>query len=186
MDLTQVKDDIEKAVSGVKLKPVRDSLLIETPADLLKVAEYLKNDAKYQLDYLSSITASDYVDFLESVYHLYSTVKKHGPVTLRVRVKPDAANMPSLVPLYRGAEFQERDNYDLYGIFYEGHPDLRRILMWEGFEGFPMRKNYVQEDSDTLDETDLEWLQKNNIQVPDDLMPKPESKKTDTPAKDAE
>lgn len=186
MDIKQVKENIEKALPGIALKLVRDTLLIENPADLTRVAEYLKKDAQYQMDYLSSITASDYIEFLESVYHFYSTVKKTGPVVVRVRVKPDAANIPSLVALYRGAEYQERDNYDLFGIVYDGHPDPRRILMWEGFEGFPMRKNYVQEDSDTLDETDLEWLKKNNIQVPDDLMPKPQSETPQTPPKDAE
>jgi NADH:ubiquinone oxidoreductase subunit C len=50
------------------------------------------------------------------------------------------------VPVYRGAEFQEREVYDLYGVTFEGHPDLRRILMWDGFEGHPMRKDYVPED----------------------------------------
>jgi NADH:ubiquinone oxidoreductase subunit C len=76
------------------------------------------------------------------------------------------------VPLYRGAEFQERDSYDLYGIHYENHPDLRRILMWEGFEGYPMRKDYQQEDSETLEEEDIEWLERRGVKVSDELREK--------------
>ena len=124
------------------------------------------------MDYLSSVTASDFVEFLESVYHLYSMQKKTGPVVLRVRVKKDNPKVPSLVSLYRGAEFQERDNYDLFGIEYENHPDLRRIMLWEGFEGFPMRKDYVQEDSETLDETDIAWLEQHQVTVSEELRKK--------------
>jgi NADH-quinone oxidoreductase subunit C len=86
--------------------------------------------------------------YLEVVYHLYSMELKHGPVILRLRTADRAENakMPSLTPLWRGAEFQEREAYDLFGIVFEGHPDLRRILMWEGFVDYPMRKDYVEPD----------------------------------------
>ena len=86
--------------------------------------------------------------FLEVVYHLYSMELKHGPVILRLRTRnrTDQACVPSLTPVWRGAEFQEREAYDLFGIIFEGHPDLRRILMWEGFKDFPMRKDYVEPD----------------------------------------
>jgi NADH-quinone oxidoreductase subunit C len=83
---------------------------------------------------------------LEVVYHLYSMELKHGPVILRLRTvnRADNARVPSLTPVWRGAEFQEREAYDLYGITFEGHPDLRRILMWDEFKDFPMRKDYVE------------------------------------------
>src|SRR4051812_15643899 len=86
--------------------------------------------------------------YLEAVYHLYSMVSKHGPVILRQRTgnRTDLAHLTSLTPIYRGAEFQEREIYDLYGIIFDGHPDLRRILMWEGFKDYPMRKDYVPPD----------------------------------------
>jgi NADH-quinone oxidoreductase subunit C len=86
--------------------------------------------------------------YLEAVYHLYSMQLKHGPLTLRLRTADRARNarLPSLTPLWRGAEFQEREIFDLYGIVFEGHPDLRRILMWDGFEDHPMRKDYVEPD----------------------------------------
>lgn len=86
--------------------------------------------------------------FLEVVYHLYSMALKHGPVVLRLRTanRADQTRLPSLTPLWRGAEFQEREIYDLYGVMFEGHPDLRRILMWDNFVGFPMRRDYVAPD----------------------------------------
>ncbi len=86
--------------------------------------------------------------YLEVVYHLYSMALKHGPVILRLRTgnRADDVHLPSLTSVWRGAEFQEREIYDLYGVIFDGHPDLRRILMWDGFKDFPMRKDYVEPD----------------------------------------
>lgn len=86
--------------------------------------------------------------YLEAVYHLYSMEKKHGPVILRLRTenRTDRNHLPSLTPVWRSCEFQEREIFDLYGIVFDGHPDLRRILMWDGFKDFPMRKDYVEPD----------------------------------------
>ena len=85
---------------------------------------------------------------LEAVYHLFSVAKKHGPVVLRMRTanRSDQVNLPSFTPVWRAAEFQEREIFDLYGIVFEGHPDLRRILMWDGFKDHPMRRDYVDPD----------------------------------------
>jgi NADH-quinone oxidoreductase subunit C len=85
---------------------------------------------------------------LEAVYHLYSIELKHGPVVLRLRTanRTDQTRLPSLTSVWRGAELQEREIFDLYGVIFEGHPDLRRILMWDGFKGFPMRRDYVAPD----------------------------------------
>jgi len=90
--------------------------------------------------------------YLEAVYHLYSITHKHGAVIIRMRTEDRAAGarLPSLTPIWRSAEFQEREIFDLYGIRFDGHPDLRRILMWDEFEDHPMRKDYVQPD-------DFEW-----------------------------
>ena len=86
--------------------------------------------------------------YLEAVYHLYSVALKHGPVIVRLRTndRGEGARLPSLTPVYRSAEFQEREIFDLYGIHFDGHPDLRRILMWDEFEDFPMRKDYREPD----------------------------------------
>jgi NADH-quinone oxidoreductase subunit C len=86
--------------------------------------------------------------YLEAVYHLYSMTLKHGPVVIRMRTtdRSKPAHLPSLTPVWRSAELQEREIYDLYGIQFNGHPDLRRILMWDEFEDHPMRKDYVPPD----------------------------------------
>jgi NADH-quinone oxidoreductase subunit C len=86
--------------------------------------------------------------YLEAVYHLYSTTHKHGPVVIRMRTvdRGEGAQLPSLTSVYRSAEFQEREIFDLYGVRFEGHPDLRRILMWDEFADYPMRKDYREPD----------------------------------------
>ena len=86
--------------------------------------------------------------FLEAVYHLYSMELKHGLLIIRLRTanRTDKVHVPSLTPVWRGAEFQEREIFDLYGIVFDGHPDLRRLLMWEGFQDHPMRKDYIEPD----------------------------------------
>jgi NADH-quinone oxidoreductase subunit C len=86
--------------------------------------------------------------YLEVVYHLYSMALKHGPVIIRQRTanRTDQVTVASLTPVWRGCELQEREVYDLYGVLFDGHPDLRRILMWDEFKDFPMRKDYVPPD----------------------------------------
>jgi NADH-quinone oxidoreductase subunit C len=86
--------------------------------------------------------------YLEAVYHLYSITRRHGPVIVRMRTANRAAGarLPSLTPIWRSAEFQEREIFDLYGVRFDGHPDLRRILMWDEFEDYPMRKDYREPD----------------------------------------
>ncbi|HEX4310641.1 MAG TPA: NADH-quinone oxidoreductase subunit C [Acidobacteriaceae bacterium] len=88
--------------------------------------------------------------YLEAVYHLFSMEKKHGMVVLRMRTadRGEGTHLPSLTPVWRSAEFQEREAFDLYGIVFDGHPDLRRILMWDGFVDYPMRKDYVPPPDD--------------------------------------
>jgi len=86
--------------------------------------------------------------FLEVVYHLYSMEKKHGPLIIRQRTgdRVSQVTVASLTPVWRACEFQEREVFDLYGVNFEGHPDQRRILMWDEFKDFPMRKDYVEPD----------------------------------------
>lgn len=89
---------------------------------------------------------------LEVVYHLYSIALRQGPLVLRLRTenRTDSLALPSLTPIWRSCEFQEREVFDLFGVVFEGHPDLRRILMWDEFTDHPMRKDYVEPD-------DYEW-----------------------------
>ena len=151
------------------------SLLIDR-VHAVEVARFLRDDPELKLDYVGNMAGVDWPDtviktkikktveqegkevdetvetprpgYLEAVYHLYSMELKHGPVILRVRTgnRSDQIRVPSLTPVWRGAEFQEREAYDLFGIQFDGHPDLRRILMWEGYADHPMRKDYVEPD----------------------------------------
>jgi NADH-quinone oxidoreductase subunit C len=106
--------------------------------------------------------------YLEVVYHLYSMTLKHGPVVFRSRTgnRTDDTHLPSVTSVWRSAEFQEREIYDLYGVIFDGHPDLRRILMWDGYTEFPMRKDFVEPDDyeyeptphdDVLAKTKCHW-----------------------------
>ncbi len=141
------------------------SLLVEND-DLPRIATFLRETLAFDL--LSNITGVDWPDpakaeavacsgdhrsphetgFLEAVYHLYSTTRRIGPLVLRARTTDRGENVsiPSLVAIYRSAEFQEREIFDLYGIHFTSHPDLRRILMWDEFVDHPMRKDYVAPD----------------------------------------
>jgi NADH-quinone oxidoreductase subunit C len=85
---------------------------------------------------------------LEAVYHLFSVAKGHGPLVIRMKTvnRTDQVLLPSLTPVWRSAEFQEREIFDLFGIVFTGHPDLRRLLMWDEFKDHPMRRDYVEPD----------------------------------------
>jgi NADH-quinone oxidoreductase subunit D/NADH-quinone oxidoreductase subunit C/D len=139
-------DDTEKA-------------LFVAPDKLLLLLTHLRDREGY--DFLSGVTCVDYSAYkgklragigerFDVVYHIYSTKKGGGPVRLHVRV-PENDTVPSATSVYPGANLQEREVYDLYGITFAGHPNLRRVLTWEGFHGHPMRKDwkepYFEEES---------------------------------------
>jgi NADH:ubiquinone oxidoreductase subunit C len=172
ISIEEVKKELAARLPGVKLRLIRDSLLIENPEDLPQVASFLKESPKFLLDYLSSVTGADYLTFLESVYHLYSMGQKQGPVVLRVRVTKNNPRIPSLAPVYRSAELQEREAFDTFGIIYEGHPDLRRLFMWEEFQGYPLRKDYEQEDAEVLEAADIAWLEARGVEIPSEMKEK--------------
>lgn len=167
MTAAEIKSKLDAQFPGIQIQIVNEGLVLK-PEDLQRAAKFLKESAEFRLDYLSLITAVDYVEFLESVYHLYSVEKRTGPVILKIRVPRSNPKIPSLFSIHRGAEFQEREAYDMMGIVYEGHPDLRRIFMWEGFEGFPLRKDYIPEDTDVLEWEDVEWLERHGVKVPEE------------------
>ena len=110
----------------------------------VKVKKLVEGEEK-EVDEMTEETIPGY---LEAVYHLYSIALKHGPLVVRTQTtnRTEGARLPTLTPVYRSADLQEREVFDLYGIHFEGHPDLRRILMWDEFEDFPMRKDYVEPD----------------------------------------
>jgi NADH-quinone oxidoreductase subunit D/NADH-quinone oxidoreductase subunit C/D len=113
------------------------------PENLVEVAQALRDQLGY--DYLSSVTGVDYLpeNKMEVVYHFYRTTGG-GALVLKTQVERENPIVPSLTPLFPGAEFQEREAWDLLGIRFENHPDLRRILTWEGFYGHPLRKDWKE------------------------------------------
>jgi len=153
--------------------PAQASLRVDPP-HAAEVARFLRDDPQLRLDMCSNVTAVDWPDrdekvkvkrlvdgvekeveevshhpgYLEAVYHLYSVALKHGPVILRQRSGNRTADcfVASLTSVWRGCEFQEREAFDLFGLRFTGHPDLRRILMWDEFKDHPMRKDYVEPD----------------------------------------
>lgn len=134
--------------------PAAQNSLLLPAARARDIALFLRNDPALRLDYCSNVTGIDWpkLGYLEVVYHLYSMALKHGPVIIRLRTgnRTDAVTLPSLTPVWRACEFQEREVFDLYGVIFSDHPDLRRILMWDEFKDHPMRKDYVEPD-------DYEW-----------------------------
>ena len=111
---------------------------------LVEVATALRDNLGY--DYLTSATAVDYIedDYLEMVYHACQIEQGGPPINFKARTGRNDASLPSLVDVWPGIDFQEREAWDLMGIRFEGHPNLKRILMWEGFEGHPMRKDWQE------------------------------------------
>jgi NADH-quinone oxidoreductase subunit C len=109
---------------------------------LLTVAEYIKTGEGLKFDYLNFITAVDYYSYFEVVYMVTST-EFNRSLTFKTRVYTrDNPTVPSLYGVWQGADFQEREVYDLMGIKFEGHPDLKRLFLWEGFDGHPLRKDW--------------------------------------------
>ena len=148
----ELKTALEQLLPGMTLSVEGGALCVDA-ANLTAACQCLKDHERFGLDYLADLTAVDYPpDRIDVVYHLYSMAQKHVPLTLKVKLPRATPVIASVTPIWRGAEFQEREAYDLYGVIFEGHPDLRRILMWEGFEGHPMRKDYVIEDQDVLED----------------------------------
>jgi NADH-quinone oxidoreductase subunit C/D len=117
--------------------------LIVNADKLVAVAKVARDELGF--DYLANAVAVDYLgkgDFFEMVYHTYKTGETGAGLVLRAQTPRDVASLPSLVPVWSGADFQEREAWDLMGIRFDGHPNLKRILMWEGFAGHPLRKDW--------------------------------------------
>ncbi len=144
------QSELEKRFPGVvkaDARPGYQGFIAQTDK-LREVATALRDEMGY--DFLSSVTAVDYFselpnsnNFIEVVYHFYKSTGG-GALVLKVQAPRDNTVVPSLVDVFPGADFQEREAWDLYGVKFEGHPDLRRILMWDGFAGHPMRKDWKE------------------------------------------
>ena len=127
---------------GAVVSGDKDYLLIESKY-LVPVAEHLKKSPGLEFDYLTFVTAVDYLDYFEIVYRLVS-LKLNQSLILKTRCYTrENPAVPSVVNIWRAAYYQEREIFDLLGIKFEGHPDMRRLLLWEGFSGHPLRRDYL-------------------------------------------
>lgn len=125
---------------GATVPPSGDCLMI-TPSDLIAAATRLKEPMGLDFEYLDMITAVDYPDRFEVVYRFVS-LKKNETLTIKTNTNKENPVVPSVTSLWQGANYQEREVYDLFGITFTGHPDLRRMMLWDGFQGHPLRKDY--------------------------------------------
>jgi len=115
------------------------------PSALLAVCEMLRSNPECAFDYLADITTVDWQDRIEVIYQLAS-LSTNRKLALRVDLDRDKPEVDSVTPVWKGANYQEREAYDLMGVIFRGHPDLRRILLPEDWEGYPLRKDYVIPD----------------------------------------
>lgn len=121
-----------------------DEYAVVARESLLDVCQFLKEEKKYKFHMLTDLCAVDYLgrkDRFEVVYHLYS-VEYGKRLRLKVRLKEDDAWVPSVSSIWKTADWFEREAFDLFGIHFEGHPNLKRLLTFEGFKGHALRKDY--------------------------------------------
>ncbi len=133
---------MEQQLPASIIESNEDSLLVKSES-LFDLISFLKNTPEFEFDFLSSITAVDYFDYFELVYHLTSMKYNHSLVVKTRCYGRDNLVVPSITSLYQGANFQEREIYDLMGIRFEGHPNMKRMFLWASFQGHPLRKDYL-------------------------------------------
>jgi len=139
--IKEIANSLERIYPGCILESSEKDITVKKES-LFQVASYLKNTAGLEFNYLNFITAVDYPGYFMLVYNLVSLTNNLN-ITFKTRCD-DKANpsVPSVVSLWKGADLQEREIYDLMGIGFENHPNLKRIVLWDGFEGHPLRKDF--------------------------------------------
>ncbi len=143
ISVKEITSQIEENFPGSVEESSRDSFVVKSDS-LLPVAAFLKDTNNLKFDYLNYITAVDYFSYFEVVYQLTSLEHNHTVIIKTRCYGRENPTVPSVTGLWQGADFQEREIYDLMGIKFEGHPNMKRIFLWEGFPGHPLRKDYLQ------------------------------------------
>ncbi|MFO0724934.1 MAG: NADH-quinone oxidoreductase subunit C [Myxococcota bacterium] len=125
-----------------------DETAVLKPEKLVEICTFLRDDPVTSFEMLSDLTGVDYFGVkeprFEVVYHLYSLTKRHR-LRLKVELPEESPTAPSVLRVWKSANWMEREAWDLYGIKFDGHPDLRRVLLYPEFEGHPLRKDYPME-----------------------------------------
>ena len=134
---------LTKVFAGSILSFDSTSVLVD-PEKIREICSYLKQSTEYDCILLNAITAVDYIEYFELIYQMTS-ISKNTTYKLKAQVYGrDEPSIPSVFSVWKGADLQEREVFDLMGITFIDHPDLRRILLWEGFEGYPLRRDYLE------------------------------------------
>lgn len=140
----ELQAGIEKFVPGATTGHTEDAARVDA-RQWLDVARGLKEREEFCFDALTLLTTVDYIDHFEVVYHLRSLPhNRTGVIKLRCGEGRGDAFVPSVISVWRGADLQEREAYDLMGVRFDGHPNMKRLMLWEGFEGHPLRKDYLR------------------------------------------
>ncbi len=138
----EVAKKITEQFAGAVAEASDQAILVNSDS-LFDVSQYLKSRPELDFDYLVDITAVDYYDYFELVYQLVSLGHNHSLILKTRCYDRDKPALPSVVSLWQGADYQEREIFDLMGISFDGHPNLKRLFLWEGYEGHPLRKDYL-------------------------------------------
>jgi NADH-quinone oxidoreductase subunit C len=136
-----MKSQFTEALLEAKLENVPDPFIKIQSEKIKDISEFAKNDERLLFDYLMCLSGVDHKGKLGVVYHLYSMTHRHK-IVLKVEVPTESPNVPSVESVWKSANWHEREAYDLLGINFIGHPDLRRILLPDDWEGHPLRKDY--------------------------------------------
>ncbi len=138
----QLAERLEQALPDSVADKNGDEVWVE-PTRIAEVARFLKEDEDLDFQFLNSVSAVDFIEYFAVVYHLTSFQKRHTAIVKSRVYGRDELVVPSVYQVWRGADFQEREIWDLMGIRFEGHPNMKRIMLWEGFEGHPLRKDFL-------------------------------------------
>ena len=145
--MTSLKgEDVARKIEGVFRGSIAGSdktAVIINVQFLHQVAEYLKNTEGLDFDYLTNLTSVDYTDYFEVVYHLVSLTHNHSLVMKTRCYDREEPVVDSVYDLWRSADYQEREVYDLMGIYFKGHPNMKRLFLWDDFVGHPLRRDYL-------------------------------------------
>ena len=139
----QLAQRLETAVQGSVVGNSDTDVWVK-PDSLFQVARFLKETPDLDFSFLNGITGVDYIEYFEVVYHLTSIAHNHSAIIKTKVYERESPTVPTVLSLWQGADFQEREVWDLMGVRFDGHPNMKRIMLWEGFQGHPLRKDYLE------------------------------------------
>ena len=149
VDTIKVVELLEKEISGSILEHVQNELFVD-PNKIFAIAAFLRDHEALEFGYLTSITAVDYIEYFQIVYHLLS-MKFNRSLILKTNLyNRQNPSIQSLTSVWKGADLQEREIWDLFGVKFNEHPNLKRVLLWEGFEGYPLRKDFLGQEEQEI------------------------------------